>query len=187
MKKIFSLFICLLTLLACEKTKQQGLEKTLKNENRESNNKDYFNLCSNLNIWFGSIQGISEKISSDSIIIQPFAECYDRDLSYELVWTPKMDLNGWNELTIDEMQLKFNSEKERNYPGFKSFCFVYKMVDPDELEDYHDLNMGFPLNVKAYKFENDNWIFLSEHIFDSFSSFSWMKYRIVMEYESIKN
>lgn len=132
-----------------------------KNENTESSK--------------GFLQGVNTSDSSGPYII---TEYYHDSLSFQLIYVSRSYEK--EAITFDSIQ----KAEGNDYRDFLCYSFVYPMQNPYKMEDYHEDNVTYPVNVKCYIRKMNDWEFLSESKVNDLRELS--QYKIKCIYSTIK-
>jgi hypothetical protein len=138
-------------------------ETSLKNDNSGNIIPDFLKISKEGEINFGFLQGVEQNDSSGPYFIKEFIT---DSLSFRLIFYSK---NG-NKSTVTFADLR---EGEANdYKYFICFAFVFPMLDPYKMKNYHDDNTKYPVTVKSYMKKGRNWQFVSNLKVSSISDLS---------------
>ncbi|PZR07017.1 MAG: hypothetical protein DI539_24185, partial [Flavobacterium psychrophilum] len=116
---------------------------------------DYLALSKNENTESsrGFLQGVNTSDSAGPYIVTDY---YSDSLSFQLLYVSR---------AYEKEAITFDSIQKAELNGYKDFVcytFVYPMLAPDKMKDYHNDNVTYPVNVKCYVRKVNGWKFLSE-------------------------
>jgi hypothetical protein len=128
---------------------------------------------------FGRIQGLGEGRKDSASDIGTTAN-YEAAVPYEILYIYKGDVAERNRKS-DSVADLFSKEGNEGYPDFNCYAFVVpRMMDPQKMEDMHDMNIFFPTPVKAYKrVVGNKWTFLKEATVNSFEEYSNLQFNVI--------
>lgn len=136
-----------------QSNESKSIEKSKDKSNLEAA-PDFLALSKNIDIAYqGYLQGVSKNDSSGPYF---FKEYFSDTLSFQLIYFPK----NKNRKNVNYDSIKI--AEANNYQDYICFAFVYLMLDPDKMKDYHADNVIYPVNVKTYVRKANNWEFLSQ-------------------------
>lgn len=127
------------------------------------------------NEYKGNLQGVNKSDSSGPYI---FNEYYGDTLSFQLFYLPKY---------VEKSIINFDSikkAKDNDYRDFILIVFAYPMQNPDKMEDYHEDNVMYPVNVKYYARKNEKWQYISEQTVKDLTELS--QFQIKCIYSALK-
>lgn len=149
-------------------------------EKREVTVKDTTGFLSNCQNWnsgtsMGYLQGV--KSDKDSLGAFSFYECYDCDNTFQIIFIHKNKRGVDNDNSVWD---EFERSCSNKYENFNCFAFVYPMRDPDKQKDVHEMNIDFPVTVKAYeRITDDNWRFVKKIEAKTFKELSSFQFLII--------
>ncbi|MGN6602614.1 MAG: hypothetical protein ACTHK8_09195 [Ginsengibacter sp.] len=122
----------------------------------------------------GNLQGTDH--SNDSTGNLCFFDNYENQ-SFEIILLLKGGPAKRADVGPEKISKMFHNGYQNTFNQFDCFAFVFPQRDPDKQQDVHDMNIDFPVVVKAYKrIDNDNWKYIrtvKEKAFEDFSEFQF--------------
>ncbi len=147
----------------------------IKDKNKVVSNFDFLGISKkNREANIGFLQGVAKSDSSGPYIIK---DIITDTLSFRLLFYPKND---------DKSLVNFSNFKraeDNNYQDYICFAFVYVMVDPYKMKDYHADNVRYPIIVKSFVRKKNDWDFVNSSKIQNQSELS--KFEIKSIYETI--
>jgi len=123
----------------------------------------------------GSLQGLD--INKDSLEDFCFYECYDCKETFEIAFAYK---NKNEKNKEDLMWSEFSKGCSNKFEKFNCYAFVYPMVDPDKQKDVHEINIRFPVTVRAYRrIDGDRWHLIKKEDIKDFHDLSLLRFQTI--------
>lgn len=121
----------------------------------------------------GSIQGLED---SDKMYNVPllYTETYDTP-SFSTYYIPNLKYDSFVKMNMSEFWTNQN-----NRINCSILIFIYPMIDPDSLEDYHSDNVIYPVLIKAYSLDEscNKFLILEENV-ENFEELAKFKAEII--------
>lgn len=109
-----------------------------------------------------------------------FAACYECPQTYKIIFIYKTGITERSTMDYTIIRKALRMGCENNFIDFNCVAFVAPMRDPEKQEDMHDLNMDFPLTVKAYRrVEADNWKEVGVKTVKSFEEYANFQFKTI--------
>jgi hypothetical protein len=125
----------------------------------------------------GGLQGTDHSIDSTGSFC--FLDNYENK-SFEIILIVKGGPQKRAALGPEKISKMFHNGCQNTFNDFDCFAFVYPQRDPEKQEDMHDMNIDFPVVVKAYKrIDNDNWKYIKTVKAKTFEDFSEFQFKTI--------